>query len=377
MIEKHLNIISFNVPYPADYGGVIDVFYKLKSLSEAGTRIILHTFEYGRKQTQILEELCENVYYYPRKTGFFSQLSYLPYIVYSRKNPDLLQRLLQNEYPILFEGLHTCYYLDRPELKDRLKLVRIHNIEHNYYRGLAKNTSNLALKNYFKFEAQRLYIYQKQLQYADRLLCLSLTEKAYYEKKFGKEKVLYLPLFFQNIERDWEKPEITKPYILYHGDLSNQENIRAAFYLIKDIAPLDKSINWIFAGRNPHNSLIQQGKQQKNIILIANPSSEEMSRLIREAHINLLFTNQVSGVKLKLVHALNEGNFCMANHLMINGSGLDDLCIILPESPEKTSGLICDYLSKNITVEELQKRKTRFETLYNNSNNAKTILNII
>ena len=27
-----VHIVSFNVPYPADYGGVIDVFYKLKSL---------------------------------------------------------------------------------------------------------------------------------------------------------------------------------------------------------------------------------------------------------------------------------------------------------------------------------------------------------
>ena len=32
-MEKHLHIVAFNVPLPANYGGVIDVFYRLKALS--------------------------------------------------------------------------------------------------------------------------------------------------------------------------------------------------------------------------------------------------------------------------------------------------------------------------------------------------------
>ena len=30
--DPELNIVSFDVPYPPDYGGVIDVFYKIKEL---------------------------------------------------------------------------------------------------------------------------------------------------------------------------------------------------------------------------------------------------------------------------------------------------------------------------------------------------------
>ena len=47
--EKHLHIVSFDVPWPANYGGVIDVFYKVKALSAKGIRIHLHAFEYGRE----------------------------------------------------------------------------------------------------------------------------------------------------------------------------------------------------------------------------------------------------------------------------------------------------------------------------------------
>ena len=38
--DYHLHVIAFDVPYPANYGGVIDVFYRVKALSEAGVRCI-------------------------------------------------------------------------------------------------------------------------------------------------------------------------------------------------------------------------------------------------------------------------------------------------------------------------------------------------
>ena len=43
---KHLHVISFDVPVPANYGGVIDVYYKLKALHLQGVKIHLHCFEY-------------------------------------------------------------------------------------------------------------------------------------------------------------------------------------------------------------------------------------------------------------------------------------------------------------------------------------------
>ena len=50
-MNKHLHIVSFDVPYPPDYGGAIDVYYKLKALHEEGIKIYLHCFEYGRGES--------------------------------------------------------------------------------------------------------------------------------------------------------------------------------------------------------------------------------------------------------------------------------------------------------------------------------------
>ena len=51
-----IHIISFDVPLPANYGGVIDVFYKIKALHKAGIKIKLHCFYYGREKNVELEK---------------------------------------------------------------------------------------------------------------------------------------------------------------------------------------------------------------------------------------------------------------------------------------------------------------------------------
>ena len=49
-ITKEIHIVTFDIPYPVNYGGVIDVFYKIKALKEAGIKIHLHCFYHKRKK---------------------------------------------------------------------------------------------------------------------------------------------------------------------------------------------------------------------------------------------------------------------------------------------------------------------------------------
>ena len=78
-----LHVVSFQVPYPPDYGGLIDVYYKLKALKEAGCSVVLHTYRYGMEEQPALLDVADDVHYYERFTGWRSMFSFLPYIVYS------------------------------------------------------------------------------------------------------------------------------------------------------------------------------------------------------------------------------------------------------------------------------------------------------
>ena len=128
-MQKHIHIVSFDIPFPANYGGAIDVFHKIRCLHNSGIKVILHCFEYGeRKPSQELENLCSKVYYYKRNMSFLNHFSTLPFNVKSRINNELKINLLKDSYPILFEVLHTCYLLTDNDLKDRIKLYRHSNI---------------------------------------------------------------------------------------------------------------------------------------------------------------------------------------------------------------------------------------------------------
>jgi hypothetical protein len=115
-MSKHIHIISFDIPYPPVYGGIIDVFYKIKSLHKLGYSITLHCFQYKAKDEQtVLNEYCERVIYYPRKKVYKVFFSVIPYIISSRSSDDLLSNLLEDNDTIIFEGLHTCFYLAHPQ----------------------------------------------------------------------------------------------------------------------------------------------------------------------------------------------------------------------------------------------------------------------
>ena len=145
--NKELHIVSFNIPYPANYGGVIDVYHKLVALNELGVKIHLHCFKYGRKESEILEKYCQKVYYYDRKMTWKNLFSIDPFITKSRESETLIDRLSKTSFPILLEGLHCTKILHRRELKNHKIFVRTHNVETDYYKLLAKNEANFFKKS--------------------------------------------------------------------------------------------------------------------------------------------------------------------------------------------------------------------------------------
>ncbi|MGB4283887.1 MAG: hypothetical protein WBJ48_04150, partial [Bacteroidales bacterium] len=54
--NKTLHLISFDMPYPPNYGGIIDVFYKIRALHRVGVNIILHVFDHGKASSDELKE---------------------------------------------------------------------------------------------------------------------------------------------------------------------------------------------------------------------------------------------------------------------------------------------------------------------------------
>ena len=370
-METAIQLVAFNIPYPPDYGGIIDIFYKVKALSECGITVYLHCFEYNRPQAIELEKYCTKIFYYQRKNGLRWQFATKPYIAVTRTNDQLLRNLSENNAPILFEGLHTCFYLDHSLLSTHLRLVRTHNIEHEYYLNLYQSERNIFKKLFFRMEACKLKSYEKILKNASHLLCISPNDNYYFDHKYGHSH--FVPAFhpFNEIKSKLGRGK----YILFHGNLSVHENYQAAEFLIKNVfGKISQPV--IIAGKNPGERLIQQISQLPNIQLISNPEIEQMEMLIQDSHICLIPTFQDTGLKLKLLASLFSGRFCIANTPMIHKTGLEHLCQ-LADSPKEMIRLIHELFDQDFTSGEIEKRRIILEDAFSNRHNALKVIRLI
>ncbi len=372
-MPHRIHIISFDIPFPANYGGVIVVYYHLKKLAEKGVKVILHCFEYGDRHPQsILLDYCEAVYYYPRSRQLHHQLSTLPFIVKTRQNPSLLKRLLADDYPILMEGLHCAGFINHPALANRLKLLRMHNIEWQYYRNLAQLEPRWLHKLYLYLESQKLrHFEQKNITHANQILSLTALDAAYFGQ--WSDQVQLIGPFHAH-------EKVTSrlgrgSYILFHGKLSVEDNEKAALYLIEKVMPFTEA-KLIVAGMNPSTALQATAAGQHNVELIANPSEGEMLELVRAAQINVLLSFQVAGIKLKLLNALFLGRHCLVNPTIVEGTELAPLCTIATD-PSAFIQKIEMLWSQDFTTELMAKRKMVLQEKYSNEVAAKKTIQIL
>ncbi len=370
MSAQYLHIVSFNIPYPADYGGVIDIFYKIKALKNAGVQIILHCYAYGRQPSKELEDLCFEVHYYRRTSGIKYFLTSDPYIVATRNANTMPKGILDDSFPVLFEGLHSTAMLERCQAANKLTMVRAHNIEHNYYQSLSRIERNLLKKLFLKTEARKLKRYEGILNNTDHILSIARHESSYFESKYGNAH--FIPAFHKF--QDVTSLDGSGTYILYHGNLGVPENSEMFIKLVR--FSLSKiRIPIIVAGKNPSRRLIKKLAPFSHIQVVPNPSESELDKLIQNAHINLLYTAQPTGIKLKLLHALFAGRHCLVNPHMVEGTGLSELCTISEEGRTLEQSL--DSLMKQpFTLAQIAERKKALID-FSNKANAEKILRIM
>lgn len=368
-MNKNLHIICLDIPFPADYGGAIDMFYKIRQLHEAGVIITLHCFQYGdRKPSAELEKYCRVVYYYPRKTGFRGLHASLPYIISSRQHPDLLQNLLQDKAPVLFEGLHTTLLLKDAALSERIKILRAHNIESDYYLQLAKNCNRLFKKLYYYFESGRLRSYENNLQNLQHILTISMGDTLYFKKKYPEIPVHFVSAFHGH--ENVTSKEGNGSYCLYHGNLSVAENIRSAQFVAGVFSSLH--IPLIIAGKDPGPEIFRLVRN--NISVEANPGQQRMDQLIEDAHIHVLPSFQETGMKLKLLHALFAGRFCITNETWL-AYGQELSSVLIARDETEFISAIKELMTREFTTAMVEERKYLFNEV--SSEGINTILEII
>jgi hypothetical protein len=211
-------------------------------------------------------------------------------------------------------------------------------------------------------------MFESVLKSATTIFCVNQAD-ADYMKQYCSQSI-FIPPFHINEEIKFKTGK--GDYVLYHGSLDVVENHQAAIYLIQKVfSKVDKKV--IVAGKNPKSSLLALKKTYPNVTIMANLPHDELTELIRNAQCNVLFTFQSTGLKHKLLNALYNGRFVIANEMLMANSGLDKLCTIANTSEEVISA-INECWTKELSESDIEERKSVLVDLYSNASNAKKMM---
>jgi Glycosyl transferases group 1 len=359
-LNPRLHIVCLDVPYPADYGGAIDMLYKIQALHGQGVKIHLHYFSYNLRGTpNELNQYCETIHVYERKTGYKGFSFSLPYIVSSRINSELIKNLQQDNYPVLLEGLHCTGILKEINKNRRKIIVRLHNDECSYYKQLVKTESNLFKKIYFLNESRLLKKYEKQLPQNVHYAFTSETDTNLFKNQYNLPNVSHLPVF-SLFNRVKSKTGLGN-FCLYHGDLSDPCNKKAAIWLLSKVFN-DINTPLVIAGKEPGKQIIKLAEFYSHTCLIANPSKDEMEDLISKAHINVLPSFSNKRPEQKLTHALLTGRHCIVNDNAVTETGIESACHI-GKNAAAFKSIILQLYRRPFEEEEINLRKKIFLNL--------------
>ena len=321
----------------------------------------------------MLNEYCEEVRYYCRHEGHKGFSHRLPYIVCSRSNGQLLERLLEDDYPILLEGIHCTYLLNDERFDGRKVVLRLHNVEYQYYRQLYLAEKSLLKKIYYLHESNLLRQYEHRIAARVKIVAVSPKDKEQYIQEFGAPDIDTIPVFLP-FEQVLSK-EGSGCFCLYHGNLSVAENEQVVSWLLKKVFT-NAEMPFIISGKNPSAKLSRLIAQYPQACLIPNPSEEELQDLIAKAQVNILPSFNCTGIKLKLLNALFNGRHCIVNQDAVEGTGLQDTCHVA-SSAEDVRELLTELCARPFTQDEITTRKKVLEGLYDQKANLEKLMHAI
>ncbi len=370
MQQKKLHIICFDNPYPPVYGGVIDVFYKLKALHKIGVEINLHCFvDEIPADTAALQSITESCHFYKRNNSIFNLFSKKPYSVASRSHKMLAQNLKNDNFDILFEGLQSTSVIRARCFKDRSLYLRLHNLENNYYKGLVKTETSIFKKILYFIESYKYERYLKNLAEFCCVFTLSSFETDAVNDLYNNAE--YIPVFHGN-DRIADTSDFGQ-YAFYNGDLRISDNKKAADFLIDVFQSVD-NYPLIIASSLENETLIKRCEQLKNVQYIVIKNHEHLISLSQDAHINVMLSFQQSGTKLKAVNALFQSRHCIINSNMLDDKKLRSLCEVAETKEEFITAI---ETLKSKPFREHEQRKLILNEVLEDAENAEKLYGFI
>lgn len=355
-MSKRILIVSFDTPYPTNYGGVYDVMAKIRFFKEHDYIVDLISVSLDTERVRIFENYVSKGDIFGNHKNLnaritfkkmFSCLFSLNPISMTLRNESLdgcsFIRENRYEFVLIEHAKMSCYAQQLSKLTDAPIYLRLHNDECQYYKALAQKTSSIIKKFFLLNEAARYYRIQKKLLYNEvisRFLLISENDLSIFDDCSSHvNRLSVLPIYVDEIfPRQNTYVSDSKIYdFIYVGNLELDDNFDAVILALNFISENGFSeAKILVAGKCVSESRQIEIKNAANEIIQGcdfryNVSPDELIDIYSSGKVFLNFSTNSGGVKTKLMEALQFQISVLSNHEGVENSGLEDL-VILAES---------------------------------------------
>ena len=264
--------------------------------------------------------------------------------------------LSNDNYPVLFEGIGCTAALKQIADLNKKIIVRMYNDECRYHNHLTKSYGSFFQKMNLNRRTHEIKKYEDSLP-KNCLYAFSNSDDAvYFREDHQLPTVCSLPVF-DPFETVASKTGLGN-FCLYHGDLSDPDNEKAAIWLLTKVFN-EISTPLVIAGRQPGRQIRKLAELYSHTCLIVDPSQGEMEDLIGKAHINVLPSFSNKRPELKLVHAILNGRHCITNDTAVSGTALESACHV-GKNANAFKSIILQLYHQPFEQEEIDLRKRIF-----------------
>ncbi|MEP7279996.1 MAG: hypothetical protein ABI813_15215 [Bacteroidota bacterium] len=373
-MNKQVHIVCPEIPHPSSTADMTDTYFQLHFLQRAGYQVILHCFHDDTNPVSThLNQLVSGIHLYARNHGHKGVSIRHPYCISSRSNPALLENLLQQVHPVLFQGMSCTYYLPHLAAHGYKTVVRINGIASQLYETLTRCEKSLIKKAYSFNEARLIRKWEEKIAGLATVIATTPGDQQKFQQLYKTARTVCLPPFIP-------VPEIktqtgTGMYCLYYGDLSNPENDKMVQWLSENVFS-KLPVPLIVADTCSVVRIEYQHGPESNICMVCNPAETALCELLQKAQIILLPRCHDNGFDKRLLQALEKGRHCICNDLMVKDTGLEKL-FITANGCEENIRAISDYFSQPFTEDDIRKRAALLANCYSPARALQGLLEII
>jgi len=324
--------------FPPD-GGNIATFNLTKSFASLGHNVYLLTmltYKHSNKTELIPKELKHKIILdgisintKPSIIKIFKNFiaSKLPYnaerFVSAKFKKHLIKILNDNKFDVIqLEGLYPLLYFD--EIKKHSKALiayRSHNIEHNIWKGIAKEKHNIVVKVYLNILSKRiLKLEKKYINKYDVILPISQKDALFYKNCNCTVPLLTTTGGINISSFDNLKVQTNYNSIFFIGALDWQPNQNGLLWFIKNvwvkINKENKNINFYIAGRNAPKWL-EKKISKENIIYLG--EIDDAYSFIKSNSIMIVPLFSGSGMRIKIIEGMALKKVILSTSLGASG----------------------------------------------------------